>query len=416
MMRRQSAQLAALTLTGVVSLVAPAGVRAQNAETASGSASRGRSTNERTNTEAATPPPANSDYRRAAEGTLPAVPGGNLPIGTQPVPGGSIDPAVRPLPPLGTNVNAIPGTGMAAGLPPGMDVALMIEHAVDMSLDSSLLAAIAAANMPDDQGNDAVKALQNHASDEMKAAKDLLSKAAAAGNGIESASPVRGLYHAANNYMMTLGSLSEPGLMAAPNNKAEMAMINHAVKTAFDAGHIGHLGNGGPGAPGMAALLAHAQMMKDEATRTLDKIGGTNPIDPSSPPSPAILAQKGRELVAAANAVAPMASQMYGANPAGMNGAGGINGGLIPGGQGPNPGRFQANRPEIVGGTYGTGSQTAGTATGAEAARNVKNSTEGPGGVLNVPDSAAPGSGVSGYGVGNNNTPPTNSTAGSRPR
>ena len=91
-------------------------------------------------------------------------------------------------------------------------------------------------------------------------------------------------------------------------------------------------------------------------------------------------------------------------------------GGLI-NGQGPNPGRLQDTRPEIIGGTYGTGSATAGTATGAEAAANVKNSTEGPGGVLNVPTpNGAPGSGPSGYGVGNNNTPPTNTNAGLPPR
>ena len=64
------------------------------------------------------------------------------------------------------------------------------------------------------------------------------------------------------------------------------------------------------------------------------------------------------------------------------------------------------------GGTFGTGDPTQQTVTGAEAAANVRNATEGPGGTLNAPvPSGAPGTGTSGYGVGNNNTPPTNSSA-----
>ena len=407
MTRRRNAQFAASALAGVATLLAAAPALAQQASTAAGSSSRPRSTDERVNTENATPPPVNSDYRRAAEGNLPVVPGVAVPV--VPVVGGAIDPAARPL--VGVGVGAInPVAGPV--LPPGLDAALLIEHAVAMGIEGSTLASVAAGNQPDAAGNDAVKALQAHANDETRESKELMSRAAAAGNTLDVNSPVRRYYSAANNYMATLDTLTAPGGAVSPNDKAQIAAINHAVKAVMDAGHI--LQFTGPGmapAPATDALAAHARMMKEEGTKVLNQIAGTAPLDPSMPLSPIMLAARGRDLIGAGDALVPMMGPAYG-RTAGV----GLNGVPV-NGQLPVPGRLQDTRPEIIGGTYGTGSQTAGTATGAEAARNVKDSTEGPGGVLNVPvPSGAPGSGTSGYGVGNNNTPPTNSSAGSRPR
>jgi len=391
MMRRKSAQIVATALVGAVVLGIPAPLLAQKASTSGGSASRPRSTDERVGAETATPPPVNSDYRRAAEGTLPAVPGGILPST-----GPASDPASRPV--FGSRGIATAGNA----LPPGMDAAILIGHSVEMTIEASLLSSFAEANKPDEPGNDAVKMLMTHAQDELRESKELLSNAASAGGAIDANSPIRKFYGAATNYATTLASLSSPGTSASPNDKAQLALINHSVKGVMDANRINMMAGGSPTSGGAGQLLNHARMMKDEGTKTLDRMVGSNPPDPSAPPSPVILAQRGKELLDAANQIAPM---MAGGGQFGMPG-GAANGGLngTVNGQGPNPGRLQDTRPEIVGGTYGTGSQTAGTATGGEAAKNVPATPTGS------------GSSTSGYGVGNNNTPPTQSTAGPRPR
>ncbi len=187
-------------------------------------------------------------------------------------------------------------------MPAGMDVAMLIEHAVSMGIDGSTLAGLAEANKPDADGNDAVKALLTHAQDELKGSKDLMTKAAAAGNSVDGNSPVRKFYGAANNYMTTLAMLSTPGTMASPNDKAQVAAINHAVKAVMDAGHILQFGGAPGAAPALEALSMHARMMKDEGTKALDQLAGTSPVDPASPPSPTMLAQRGRDLITAANA------------------------------------------------------------------------------------------------------------------
>ena len=410
-----------LALTGLVALATPAAVFAQ-AETAAGSASRGRSVNERVSTEATIPPPANSDYRRAAEGTLPVVPGAvGIPAGA------AIDPAALPLgarnnpiaPAIGVTgtLNGTLTPAVGAALPPGLDTAMLIEHALGMGINSSLLSSLAASNSPDEAGNDSVKSLMQAAEDQMRDCRDLMTKAAAAGSTLGAESPVRRFYQAANDYMKTLENLSAPGMMGLANNKADLAAVNNAVKDTLDASHIAQFSGAGGSSPALDALLTHTRLMKDTAGKTLDRIGGTNPIDPSAPLSSMNLAQKGRDLIAAADALAPMAAQAYGA-------AGGMPGyprnGLNPSmnvGPGPSPGQLQNNNAGILGGTYGVGSPSENVATGAEAARNVKNSTELPDGVLKVPTpTGAPGTGPSGYGVGNNNTPPTNSSGGLNPR
>ena len=392
MMRRKSAQIAATALAGAVVLGMPSLLQAQSADVGSGSSARPRSTDERVNAETATPPPVNSDYRRAAEGTLPAVPGGTLPTT-----GPASDPAGRP---------AFGRRGMATNgnaLPPGMDAAMLIGHSVEMTIEASLLSSFAEANKPDEPGNDAVKMLMTHAQDELRQGKALLANAASAGKAVDANSPVRKFYGAANNYATTLASLSSPGGTTSPNDKAQLALINHSVKGVMDANKINMMAGGSPPSAGTDQLLSHARMMKDEGTKTLDQMAGSNPPDPSAPPSLAILAQRGKELLDAANQMAPM--MMAGMGQFGMPG-GAANGALnrTINGQGPNPGRLEDTRPEIVGGTYGTGSPTAGTATGGEAAKNVPATPTGS------------GSPTSSYGVGNNNTPPTQSTAGPRPR
>ena len=409
MMRRKSVQFAASAVAGVMAFSAAGQAWAQQASTSAGSASRPRSTDERVNTEMATPPPVNSDYRRAAEGTLPLVPGGTTPITGR----GGEDPAVRPLIGSGALAGRASNAGVGVGLPVGLDVAMLIEHAVGMAIDSAMIGGFAEANSPDAEGNDAVKAMLAHSQDEMRDSKDLLTKAAAAGNSIDANSPIRKLYGAASNYMITLGALCTPGTLTSANDKAQVATINHAVKSVMDAGHIQQFAGGPAAAPALGALVAHAQAMKDDGMKSLDQLAGTAPVDPAAAPSTMLLAQRGRDLISSFNGVGPIGRGGF----AGINSNGNGAMGALINGQGPNPGRLQDTRPEIIGGTYGTGSPTAGTATGAEAARNVQNSTEGPNGELNVPTpNGAPGSGTSSYGVGNNNTPPTQSTAGSRPR
>ncbi len=394
MIRLKSASIAATAFVGAVALSAPAQLWAQQASTSAGSAARPRSTDERVNTEAATPPPVNSDYRRAAEGTLPVVPGGGLPTA-----GPASDPAGRPI----FNARGIATVNPGSVLPPGLDVALMIGHSVEMTIDASLLSSLAEANKPGEPGNDAVKMLMTHAQDELRQGKEMLAKAASAGSGIDANSPIRKFYSAANNYTTILASLSSPGSASSPNDKAQLAMINHSVKGVMDANRIGMMGGGSPSTGTLDQLLDHARMMKDEGNKTLDQLAGGAPTDPSAPPSPTLLAQRGKELLDAANQLAPMMMAMGGRGMPGGAANPGLNGTIN--GQGPNPGRYQDTRPEIVGGTYGTGSPTVGTSNGAEAAKNVSPSNA----AQNAP-------GVSSYGVGNNNTPPTQSTAGSRPR
>ena len=399
MIRRPTSQASTAALAGLALLSAPAALFAQTGGVMAGPGSRPRTTDARTTTEAATPPPVNSDYRRAAEGTLPLVPGQTGTVGA------AIDPAARPL----GNTTATPGGAAVMGaLPAGLAVAMLINHAVEMAIEGSTLAGLAAANKPGDAGNDSVQALLKHAQEETAESKQLLARAAAAGNQVDANSPVRRFYGAANNYLSTLAQAATPGMFESPNDKAQVAMINHAVKSVLDGNKLAQLGAiAGPSAA-LDPLVGHARLMKDEGMKALDTLGGTSPIDPSSPPTTAVLAQRGRDLVLAAGALGPMVPQAlgFGGAPAGLN-AGGL----------PNPGRLQDTRPLIPGGTFGTGDPTQQTATGAEAAANVRNGTEGPNGTLNVPiPTGAPGTGPSGYGVGNNNTPPTNSTAGSRPR
>ena len=131
-----------------------------------------------------------------------------------------------------------------------------------------------------------------------------------------------------------------------------MALINHAVKEVLDADHIGQMGRVAAGSVALEPLLIHARNMKNEGTQTLLRLAGNGPIDPNAAPSVTTLARRGREVIdAAESSGAVMAAQAATVPRRGCL-------------SGPNPGRFQDNRPEIIGGTYGTSTPTAGTYTG----------------------------------------------------
>ncbi len=411
MNRRTISRLAATAIAGSFALAALPTARAQDSSLPTG---KPRSSDERVVTGQPTPPPANSDSRKAAEGQLPGTtaPAAGAGAGAVPARNGAIDPAsslapraVRPEagdPAVRLQSSAVsPGArpGMA---PAGMGVAMLIEHALGMAIEGSALQAIAEQSAPGADPNDPAKILLDHARDQMKGAKALLTQAATDGRNIEDGSPTRRFYTAANNYLTTLGSLATAPKAMTPAEKAQVALVNHSVKEVLDSGHIRQFGQAYSSGAATEQLLAHARAMSDGGMKTVLRMAGNGPAG--------TLARSGRELLEAGEQLASMMA----AAPAEMAPNG--NPGLVPQ-VGPNPGRLQDNRPEIIGGTRGTGSPSTGTTNGPGAAKNVKNATEGPNGTLNVPvPSGAPGTGTSSYGVGNNNTPPTNSSAGSRPR
>ncbi len=440
-MKRPTLLTASLAIGGLFAL---ASVPTSMAQEANGPVGKPRSTNNRVDTESSTPPPVNSDYRKAAEGTLPTAPGTNVVAPTAPGAGnglsggkpgtgagGAVDPATPAIPGRVADGQGDPAGGLQPGArnldiertgvnrrgmaaPAGMDVAMLIEHAVGMSIEASALQAIGE-QAPDE----ASKALFDHSKQEMADAKAMLTRAASDGGAIPANSPTRKFYGAANNYMTTLGQLCNPSTAPTNMDKAQTAMVNHAVKHVLDAEHIRQFGQAYSGTPATDQLLKHAAMMKVGGTEILDKVAGDSTPDAAAPATPVLLAQRGKELIAAA------AEASMGFGPGRMNGNAGAsptlsgpnaNGAAFPPAD-PNPARLRDTRPEIIGGTTATGSPTAGTATGAEAAANVKSAKELPNGQLVVPTpSGTPGTGTSNYGEGNNNTPPTNSTAGARPR
>ncbi len=388
--RQNLARLAASAIVGGLALAATPAVHAQTEASGTG---KPRSSNERNVTEQVTPPPVNSDYRKAAEGQLPATGTGTTPkaaTGT-PSPRGAVDPATT-LPPGSGRVPAMdpaarlqPGMSLTSGragalaVPAGLDVAMLIEHAVGMAIEGSALRSIGEQAGPD--GGDPAKMLLDHARKEMAESKELLTAAAADGRGVEAASPTRRFHAAANNYMTTLGQL---GSKPSPTDRAQVALINHAVKEVLDSGHIRQFGRTYAGSVATERLLGHAAMMNDEGMQTIARAAS------AGSPEATRLAQQARDLVDAAQQLSALSVPTAG--PA-TNPAGGLP-------TGPNPGRLQDTRPEIIGGTQATGSPTTGTATPAAAAA-----------ARNVPSSAGGASGT-----GTTNTPPTNSNAGSRPR
>ena len=383
MKRLPKAQLAAAAIAGAFTFSGLAPAMAQQATVAPGAP---RSTDERVVTGTPTPPPVNSDYRKAAEGQLPGVaaPAG----GAVPNPNGAIDPAGR-LAPNGLRLQTgdpavrLQPPVMSAVAPAGMDVAMLIEHAIGMAIESSALQAIA------DQGssspNDASTMLLDHARKGMETSKALLTRAAADGRNIDAASPTRRLYAAANSYLGTLAALSAA---TAPADKAQVAMINHSVKEVLDSAHIRQFGRAYSSGAATEQMLGHAREMHDGGMQMILKMAGNGPVDPAAPASATLLAQKGRELVDAAEQLS------------GAPGAVGSRPGVSPAqllSDEPNPGRLTDPNANIVGGTQATGSQTTGTATGPAAAKAVTNPNT-------IPN------------LGESTTRPTGGQAGPRPR
>jgi len=295
-----------------------------------------------------------------------------------------MDPAMRLAPAVTVPVGRYPA---------GMDVAMLVEHALGMAIEGSALKAIA----EQDPNSDAGRALLDHANQQLAESKALLTQAAADGANVPATSPTRRFYSAANQYITTLASLGPQD----PAGKAQVAMINHSVKEALDADHIRHMGQGAPGSAALVQLLNHANNMKATGSQAVLRLAGNGTIDPALAPTPILLAQRGRDLLDAAEQL-----NAYLASPAAVVVPGAVvPGAVVPGAVGPNPGRFQDTRPEIVGGTFATGSPTSGTATGPEAAQNGRAAQAVPnGGVVTPTPSPVPGSSN------------TNSTGGLRPR
>ena len=351
--RRNVASLAAMAFVGGLSLAAQPSLQAQGL---SGAPSKPRTTDERTVTEQNTPPPVNSDYRKAAQGQLPKAatpaPGGAVDPATTLPPGGSRTPAMDPAARLQPAVVA-PGTRLGSNVPAGMDVAMLIEHAVGMAIEGSALLSIAEQAGPDK--NESAKMLLNHARQEMAESKALMTAASSDGQSIDGASPTRRFFSAANNYLATLNKM---GTSASPADRAQVAMMNHAVKAVLDSGHIRQFGQAYSGSPATEQLMTHAAMMNDMGMRTITQAAATGSPDAT------LLARQARDLVDAAQAVASrpgMPVPGTGANPTTT---------LSPG---PNPGRLQDTRPEIIGGTQATGSPTAGTTTPESSAKAINN-------------------------------------------
>ena len=417
MIRRNAWKIASTAVLGGLALSHPASLRAQSAGVGVGAP---RSSNERVVTEQPVPRTANSVARDAAEGKLaPVPPLTNQVPGTGPA--NAADPATRPLTGTSTTVRepaqdpatrlqpAVVGPNTlrtTAASPAGLDVAMLIEHAVGMAIEGSALQAIAEQAAAGDNPADPSRILLETARKEMQESKTLLAQAATDGRDVAAGSPSRRFYAAANNYISTLTALSSPTAPPTPADRAQVAMINHSVKAVLDSGHIRQMGRAYTPSSSLEQLLNHARDMRNEGSQTVMRLGGNGPTDPNSAPSAALLARRGRELVEAADqmALTAAAAPAHMAPPAGT----GLLAPVANPANFPQPGApvgvLRDTRPEIIGGTQATGSPTAGTATGAEAGANVRN-----------PASNA-GSGTTNFGGTNNNTPKSNTTGGLPPR
>ena len=153
-------------------------------------------------------------------------------------------------------------------------------------------------------------------------------------------------HRATDQYISTLAALDS----ASRSNKAQVALINHAVKEALDANHIRQMARAANGSSALEQLLKHAADMKNEGTQSILRFAGNGTPVTNAAPSVETLALRGRDLLDAAEQISlalssPAAIPASTANPP----------------IGPNPGRFQDDRAKIIGGTFGTGSQATGT-------------------------------------------------------
>jgi hypothetical protein len=290
-------------LLAILGLIPGANTSAQTLSTGIGG---GRTTNERIATE--TPPPVNTDPSR---------------------------PELR--------------SAAGAAASQNLDTAILIEHAVDMAIEGSTMALIAGPVPQNSDDLDAVKMLRNKAKKLMGESQTLLGQAAADGQRLAANPSVARFHSAANLYVTTLAGI-EP---SSPAEVAQLAMINQSVKDVLDADHIQQMSRMNTGSVALQQLKNHAALMKTQGTDLIRRMTPEGTSESSLPLNVSTLASRGQQLIA----VAEELGRMVAVSSARMN-----SHSIDPG---PNsPGRFQNNKAEIIGGTYGTGSPRLGVYQG----------------------------------------------------
>jgi hypothetical protein len=322
---------------GSVGLTLPGTVLAQDA----GSAfpARSRSVDERVTTEAPTPRPINAAQIEATQGVaVPVVPGN---------PAGAMDPAAR------FAAGAYQGGASGRGaFPAGMIMAFLAEHSLEMAIDAATLGDVLdASSMNNLAPTDPQVQVVDHVRWMRTQSKWLMSRAVNEAAGLEPNAPIRRFLDRANDYLRNLEALTSAP--EQPVTKARIGLVNHAVKTVLDADHILQM-TGGTGSGLAEPLVAHAREMRERGTRTLAQLAAKGPEGDPAPADMVAFAVKGQALIEASRAVfvMPRAAQT-GLNTAPLTTPGGY------------PGRFQNNRPEIIGGSDATGSPSLGTSSNA---------------------------------------------------
>jgi len=259
-----------------------------------------------------------------------------------------MDPAMRLAPTA--------GAATMTSYPAGMEASMLIEHALGMAIEGSALKAIS--EQPAGGADPNANTLRDHANRQIVESQRLLGQAAADGRALAANPATFRFLRAADQYVSTLTALDA----ANAGNKAQVAMINHSVKEALDANHIRQMSRSANGSVAMEQLLRHAGDMRNEGTQSILRLAGNGPAEPNAAPSIATLAQRGRDVIDAAeqlgNATAIPAAL---GTPAGT-----VNPAIVVPPVGPNPGRLQDDRARIIGGTEGTGSQGTGTVRTAD--------------------------------------------------
>jgi hypothetical protein len=254
---------------------------------------------------------------------------------------------------------------------------MLVEHAVGMAIEGSSLLAIVESNPKSSNEPDAVHRLRDKARKLMSESQSLLNQAANDGKGL-AANPAVGRFHAsANLYITTLAAIETTN----PEERAQVVLINQAVKDVLDADHIRQMAPMVSGSAPLEQLRNHAALMKTQGNELIRSMMGSDKID-SAPKSVNVttLATRGRQLLEAADEM----GRSPGSPSAGAN----------------NPGRFQNNRPAIIGGTFSNGDPRVGT---------YQNAGHAPGSTL-PPAQSEPSP------VPNNSNQTTGSTGGLNPR
>jgi hypothetical protein len=227
------------------------------------------------------------------------------------------------------------------------DKAILIEHAVDMAIEGSSMFAIAGPAPQEGADLDAVKHLRNKARKMMAESQTLLGQAAADGPGLALNPAVSRFFSAANLYVTTLAGME----LGGPSEVAQVAMINQAVKDVLDADHIQQMSRMNTGSVALLQLKNHAAQMKTQGTELIRRMTPEGTSDATLPLNVSTLATRGKQLLETADELARQAVITSAAR-------------LQPGQT--NPGRFQFNRAEIIGGTYGVGSVRLGVYQGLD--------------------------------------------------